>query len=290
MWYNKNYMRLIKRANIFYTILIVLFVYFISWWLILQFLYNDPYSSFLWPSLYLLIALVGAVGGIIISGNLRYGMRSCFLIERSILFFSIGLLLQVFGQIVYSTYVLAYKISIPYPSLADVGFFGSSLFYIRGLFYLAGITGIRLKLMSFWQKKEVILITLLLLSISYFVFLRDYQFDWNYPIRIILDFGYPFIESIYVGLALIILLYGKDLVGGVMNWPPLLLAMFMQYAADFNFVYQIKNGTWIDGGYGDLLYLIAYFVLSYSLIRLGLTFKKLIEDNKKYGDRIIAED
>ena len=290
LWYNKHIMDLTTKANILKIILIVFFIYFFAWWLILQYFTGNATSILFWSNLYQLIALIGGISGIIVSKNLFYGMRSCILIEKSILFMSIGLLFQVFGQIVFGSYFFIYGVDIPYPSLADVGFFGSSLFYIRGLLYLAGITGIRLKLISFWHKKEVLLIPIVLLLVSYFIFLDKYNFDWNYPMRIFLDFGYPFIEITYVTIALIILLYGKNLVGGIMNWPPLLLAMFMQYSADFNFIYQVKNGTWVNGGYGDLLYLIAYFILAYSLIGLGLTFKNLIENNKAYGDKIIAED
>ena len=31
----------------------------------------------------------------------------------------------------------------------------------------------------------------------------------------------------------------------------LMMALVVQYFADFNFLYQAANSTWINGGYGD---------------------------------------
>jgi hypothetical protein len=38
--------------------------------------------------------------------------------------------------------------------------------------------------------------------------------------------------------------------------------------ADYNFLYQASDGTWINGGYGDVLYLISYFLISFGLMQL----------------------
>ncbi len=58
-----------------------------------------------------------------------------------------------------------------------------------------------------------------------------------------------------------------------MRWPLLLLmfALVAQYVADFNFLFQAPNSTWVNGGYGDFLYLFAYFLMGLSLARIEST-------------------
>ena len=43
---------------------------------------------------------------------------------------------------------------------------------------------------------------------------------------------------------------------------------FAQYLADYNFLFQNSRGTWYNGGYGDYLYLLAYFLMSIGIIQL----------------------
>ncbi len=273
-------MEFFKKVNLLRKIIIWLFVVFFIWWIILQLVSNR--TELWWGNLYQLIALIGGIGGLYISNYLFYEMKSLILVRRAIFFFSIGLLLQVLGQNVFSYYNMVLKVPIPYPSFADVGYFGSVLCYLYALILLAGITGVKLTFKSFISKIEFLLIPAVILLVSFTLFLKGYAYDLSSPVRIFLDFAYPIIEAVYVSLALIILLFAKDLVGGVMKWPSLLLAMFVQYIADFNFLYQAKNGTWVSGRYGDLLYMIAYFILALALIRLGITFQKLLEKNERY--------
>jgi hypothetical protein len=46
----------------------------------------------------------------------------------------------------------------------------------------------------------------------------------------------------------------------------LIFAFVLQYAADFMFLYQHNNDTWKTAGLNELVYLIAYFVMTLSLI------------------------
>ncbi|MDO8483179.1 MAG: hypothetical protein Q7S86_05185, partial [bacterium] len=59
----------------------------------------------------------------------------------------------------------------------------------------------------------------------------------------------------------------------------ILTALVVQYVADYNFLYQFSLGNWINGGYGDYIYLISYFLMTIGLINLGTTFKKLKESH-----------
>jgi len=112
------------------------------------------------------------------------------------------------------------------------------------------------------------------LLFSYFFFLQGYIFDWSSPLRVFLDFGYPLGEALYVSIALLVLLLSWNILGGVMRTSLLylMMALVVQYLAEFNFLYQAAHGTWVNGGYGDYMYLFAYFLMAISLTK---TYKTL---------------
>ena len=113
-----------------------------------------------------------------------------------------------------------------------------------------------------------------MLIFSYFFFLRDYQFDWSNPLKIFLDFGYPLGQAIYVSIAILTYVLSKGVLGGVMKPKILFLvfALIIQYLADYNFLLQAANSTWQNGGYGDLIYLIAYLLMALSLLQLKVKY------------------
>ncbi len=257
-------------------VLVLLFLVLTGWWAILFFYFHGQLETknLMWAAVYQLAALWGAIWGISIA---RSWGGAASLIGRAILMFSIGLLLQNFGQTVFSVYNLVLKIGVPYPSLADIGFFGSIPFYIYGTYLVGKVCGAKLSLRSYHNKAFALILPLVLLTVSYFFFLRGYVFDPNQPLKTFLDFGYPFGQALYISLALLALIFSKSFLGGIMKNSMLLLltGLCVQYIADFNFLYQAGNGTWLNGGYGDLLYLIAYTVMSFALIQFGTAFAKI---------------
>src|SRR3989344_2953142 len=102
----------------------------------LYLIFNNPgdrsYDIQIWAASYQLIAWFGAICGFYFSG-LWGGWKS--LVGRANLAFAIGLLAQSFGQSVFS-YFFYMGIDTPYPSIADIGFFGSIPFYIYGALLL----------------------------------------------------------------------------------------------------------------------------------------------------------
>jgi hypothetical protein len=195
---------------------------------------------------------------------------------RAILSFAVGLLLQNVGQSVFSWYNLVAQVALPYPSLADVGYFGSIPFYIYGVLMLARASGVHITLKAFSAKLQAITIPLIMLTLSYFFFLYGYEPDWSDPLRVFLDFGYPLGQAVYVSLAILTYLLSTKTLGGVMKNKVLLVlaALVIQYAADYNFLYQAAYGTWTVSGYGDVLYLLAYFLMAIGLIQLKTEFIK----------------
>lgn len=257
---------------------ILLFLALSVWWVIIAFVFkNESVSANLfWGASYQLMAIFGVIFGLIISKSWG-GFKS--ILGRTIIFFCIGLLLQVFGQTIFSFYNLFLKVEIPYPSLADVGYFFSIPFYAYATILLAKASGAGLSLKFIHKKIQAVVIPLILLIASYVVFLKGYEFDWSNQLRVFLDFGYPLGQAFYVSLALLVFVLSKDYLGGLMRSKVLIIlfALAVQYIADYNFLLQAYNETWVNGGYGDYIYLLAYFIMTMALINLGSVFEKIRE-------------
>src|SRR3989344_6647569 len=259
------------NSGIAKTLAIILFIVLSVWWIALP-------RNLLWAALYQLMALFGIIFGLIISKSWG-GLKS--VMGKTIIFFCIGLMLQVFGQTIFSFYNLFLKVEIPYPSLADLGYFLSIPFYAYATILLAKVSGVGLSLKFVHKKIQAVIIPGVFLIVSYIVFLKGYQFDWSSPLRVFLDFGYPLGQAFYVSLSFLVLVLSKDFLGGLMRSKVLIIlfALAVQYIADYNFLSQASNGTWVNGGYGDYIYLLSYFIMSVALINLGSAFEKIRETN-----------
>lgn len=257
-----------------FKILAILFIVLLIWWGSLQVLgYEDTseYRNLIWGASYQILALLGGVSGLVAAKGWG-GKKS--IMGRSIIAFALGLLLQTFGQTTFSIYNLFLQVDIPYPSMADIGFFGSIPPYIYGIILLAKASGIALSLKSFGKKIQALLLPLIMLIASYKLFLKDYEFEGVGLLRIFLDFGYPLGQAIYISIAAVTYLLSRKVLGGIMKNKVLfiLFALLVQYVADSNFLYQAINETWYNGGYGDLIYMIAYFVMAIGLIQLKINY------------------
>ncbi len=254
---------------------VVLFFVFTLWRIFLALSNSETRSDSIqiWAASYQLIAWFGAICGFYFS-SLWGGWKS--VVGRANLAFAFGLLAQSFGQSIFS-YFFYTGIDVPYPSLADIGFFGSIPFYIYGAWQLIKFSHVEISFKNVKNLALAFLIPLGMLILSYFLFLNSYEFDWANKLKIFLDFGYPLGQAIYVSLAILALLVSTNIAGGIMRKPALLFifSLVMQFAADYIFLYTSNNGTFVGGGVVDYLYLLAYFMMSVSLIQLGITFYKI---------------
>jgi hypothetical protein len=252
--------------------LLLLFILLSVWWAFVPVgAPGENYQSLLWAASYQIVAFLGGLWGLSISRSWG-GMGS--VMGRSIISFSLGLLFQTFGQSTFSFYNLVLQVEVPYPSMADIGFFGSIPFYIYGIILLARAAGVAMSMRSFLNQIQVIIIPLAMLGLSYFFFLRGYEFDWSNPLRVILDFGYPLGQAIYISIAILTYTLSKSFLGGLMKPKILfiLIALIVQYLADYNFLYQALNETWQNGGYGDYIYLVAYLFMALGLLQLKMPY------------------
>lgn len=261
-----------KNSKIVPLLIILVFLGFTGWWLYitLALRHVDHYSNIhnqAFASTYGVMSLLGGLVGIVAS--LRWGGHRS-LIGRSLLFFSAGLIAQEFGQIAYSYYQYAAHVQIPYPSWGDLGYFSSVLFYIYASYLLLKATGAKLLLKDNSKRVVAIILPLILLGASYIYFLRDYKFDFSSAqstVAVLLDFGYPLGQATYISLALLTFLLSKKLLGGIMKKKILaiLLALVVQYIADFTFLEAAKTQKVFPGGANDYLYLLAYTAMALAL-------------------------
>ena len=178
-----------------------MFLFFALWWVYLQvFVEKEDVAYGIFAFIYCTIALFGVLSGIMTSR--RWGGVKT-LLGKSIILFSSGLFMQAMGQITYAYFTNIQHIKVPYPSLGDIGYFGTIPLYISGAYFLAKSSGIRITLQSYQKKIFALFIPLVMLVFAYLLFLHGYVFDWKQPIKIFLDFGYPLGEGIYISIAII---------------------------------------------------------------------------------------
>src|SRR3989338_3485535 len=250
------------RDNALVQFSILLFIGLSIWWTTIYLRgLTEGVENNIYTLSYPLLSILGGIIGII-SAKKWGGLKSVF--GKSIYFFSFGLLAQFLGQLLYAYYIYIEGIEVPYPSLGDVGYFGSVIFYIFAVFMLGKVIAVRMNLQNIEGKLQAFLLPLIVLVASYLFFLQGYVFDWSQPIQVILDFGYPLGEALYVSLAIVVLLLSRNTLGGLMKNPIrfLIVALFVQYFCDFMFLYQSSRGTWYVGGANDFLYSVSYFLMT----------------------------
>lgn len=251
---------------------IVLFLLFTLWWLYNNFVIGNEhirYDTFFdFGGTYGLMALWGGLWGLIIAKKWG-GMKS--VMGKALIFFSLGLFAQEFGQLFYALYNDIYKTPGPYPSLGDLGFFGSIFLYTYGIILLAKVSGVSVKLQSYTSRIQAIIIPLIMLVVGYYLFMQGYEFDWSNPIKVFLDFGYPFGQAFYISIAILTVLLSQGVLGGVMKGKIffILLALLVQFLSDYTFLYQSSKGLWQVGGINDYMYFVAYFLMTIGLLQLG---------------------
>src|SRR3989344_8362340 len=131
------------RSN-FAKFVIIFFTGLTLWWITIWFrgltsgIENNAFTL-----IYPFLSLIGGASGLIAAKKWG-GFGS--LLGRSISFFSIGLLAQFFGQASYAYYIYLAGVEVPYPSICDLGYFGSIGFYILGIIYLAKVAGVKVSL------------------------------------------------------------------------------------------------------------------------------------------------
>jgi hypothetical protein len=253
----------------------LLFVGFIGWWISFQHIVDKQGSSVNWfENTYGLVALIGSIIGFF--AMKKWG-GSKTVLGKSLMFFALGLFAQEAGQLVSSYYTQIAKEQLPYPSFGDVAYFGSVLLYICAAIFLTKMAGVKFSLRQRGYKVVAVAIPLILLVFSYAVLLHGHQYDTTKPLTVFLDAGYPIGQACYISIAIVAYLLSRKLMGGIMKagFILVIVALLAQYVSDFTFIYESHRNAYVPGKFDDLLYLIAYYVMTLAMIKFLGIYKGL---------------
>lgn len=265
------------KFNYLQTITFILFSLFTIFWISINFfgIASDEGKT-IFSGVYGIMALWGGVVGVTIAN--KWGLSKS-IIGTGLLLFSIGLLFQELGQLSYAYYINILKYEeAPYPSLGDVFFLTSTPLYAYGTWLLVKTTGGKKAFHNKTINKIIVIILpLIIVVFSYLLFLNHYEFDWNNPLLIFFDIGYPFGQAIYISIALVAFLLSKKYLGGYLKFPILIIiiALILQYIADYQFTYEYSHNTWEPGELNEYVYFLAYFVMTLGLIQFNNVLEKL---------------
>jgi len=250
-------------------------IYFLLtvWWVFIYFgKTTDAPVNHIFGFVYGGFSLFGAAIGLI---SVKYwgGWKS--IMGKATLALSLGLFAQGFGQYSFWFYNYALKIPIPYPGIPDIGFASTIAFYVFAGLLLASASGAKVSLRYLINKIQLVIIPLLMIGVSYFLFLKGSGLDWTNPLKTILDYGYPLGDAAYISIAILTYSLSKKLLGGLMKSRVLLLllAFVAQYAADFVFIYF--SDQYFPASFIDFFYMTSYFVMALGLIHLKTSVDKL---------------
>lgn len=254
-------------------VVILGYVVVVLWWLVIQLgVSTNTTQAYLFNWSYGLIALSGSIYGISLANKVWGGWQSA--VGKGLILLSLGLLGQWFGLQVWTYYNVIAKVEVPYPSLADLGYFFLIPTYGLAALMFAKTAGAKFSLRTVGGKVLAWLIPLVGLLLSYGLFLKDIGFDLSDPVKFFLDVGYPLGEIIPVSIALFILVASRSLLGGTMKMKITYLmgAFIFQFLTEYAFLYTAGAGIYVNGGWNDLMYATSYTIMS-----LGLTLFRTYE-------------
>lgn len=244
-------------------------------WIVLQMKLLPWKLADIFSSTYFIIPLWGALWAILRADKWR-GIKS--IMGKTMLFFSFGLLCQVIGQISYAVSVHIFHIQIPYPSLGDLGYFGSTLFYLYGVFLLFKVAGIKFKAGLVIKHILVSIISFMCLLIGAYIFLQSYIFQFSDMLKLFLDIWYPVIGIVNFYIVLLLYLELKANKKNILKNKVVffVFALLIQFLSDSVFIYQANLETWTGGQVNDYMYLLGYLFMTLAILKLDSHLFKLI--------------
>jgi hypothetical protein len=246
---------------------ITYYVFIFLWWLKIFFSgQTDGLENYWFNIIYGWIALIGGINGIYVALKKWGGFSS--IIGKGLILLSIGLLGEWFGNAVWGYANVILRVEVPYPGLADIGFFSIIPLYGFAMILFAKAAGIKLSLKTFSGQIQALIIPLAMVALSWALFIKDIPFDTSNPIRLFLDYGYPGGEAITVSIAILTYSLSVGVLGGKMRTRVLfiILALIAQYVTDYSFLYTAGIGTYYNASFVDLMYATSYTIMSLALI------------------------
>lgn len=275
-----NTVKVNTYQKVCYYFLIILVVY----WIFLNFFGSKTgFYNYLYSFLFGLIPLIG--GAVVLLRSKIWGVWKSIL-GKAVFFIGLGLFCWGFGETIWSYYNFFKGIPAPYPSLADVGFAPSILFYGIGAVYLSRATGAKFGLRNPYAKIFIVVAFVLMVLISYYVLVVFARGGVIIPegetmLKTILDIAYPLGDFVSLTLAVIISGLSFRYFGGKFKYDVIfiLVGLATMFFADTVFSYSTTVNTYYNGDLGDLMLTMGMFFLTFGA--LGLCKLPEMDDGKK---------
>jgi hypothetical protein len=260
----------IVKSKLFYLIALY-YIILLIWWvkIYLSGSHEGAENSYFGLA-YSFIALVGAINGLLVSRKWG-GLRS--VVGKAVTFMSLGLLLEGFGQLVWSYYNIFSNIEVPFPSIADVGYFLMIPIYTLGVIYIAKSAGANfaLRKITGLQVFVALCVPLIMLGVTYNFLLKSVVLDTSTNIEIIrtfLNFYSPLGEAITISITMMAYFLCYNYLGGRMKGKILyvLCAMIFEFITGMTFLYQAAAGTYYNAGINDLMFTTSFTIMSIGLM------------------------
>jgi hypothetical protein len=249
--------------------LIIFYLLLVIWWIAISFRgIQETTENYSFSLVYGMIPFIWSIFGFLNSKRWG-GLRSY--VGRGLFFLSLGLIFWAMGNLVYAYFNIVLKIPVPYPSIADVGFFFLYPFSALGVYFLSKATGMSFALRRKVGKLLLLLVPIFLIFFSYyllFVVARggEIVFDGGL-LKLILDIAYPIGDVVVITLAAMVYMLSLKYLGGMFRKAivVILVGFFFAYITDFSFSYTTTTETFFVSNWVDLLYATTFFILAFGL-------------------------
>jgi hypothetical protein len=225
-----------------------------------------------------LIPLVGGIFGLF-KAIAWGGTKSS--VGRAVLFISIGGICWGFGQMFWSLYYnILTNVTIPYPSLADVGYSLSFPFLALGLINLSKATGARFSLKHPAGKLLALFIIIAGMIAAYYLLIvvaRGNVIDFSEGgLKLFFDLAYPLGDLAIFLSSLLVYGLSFNYLGGKYKYAILgiISGLLVLFIGDFSFSYTTTIGTYYNGDWVDMVLPTAWMLIVFGVNSLELKRSK----------------
>jgi hypothetical protein len=251
--------------------LTAIFVLSVVFWIWLTIAHNDTAGLYMQILLFL-VPFLGAISGFM--NAKEWGISSA--VGKGVALISAGVLAWAIGMLIWVYYIFIAQIEIPYPSLADGAFIISWPLWAIGVFYLSKATGVSFALREAKGKVMLFVTPIIAIAISYYLLIHVARggvvaFDTSSGLKIFFDLFYPIGSAVIFALVLTFVSLSTGFLGGKFRTPIIILmaGFVVNFISDITFSYTTTNGSYFNGHFVDLLFMIAMYLLSLSLVLLS---------------------
>ncbi len=260
-----------KVHNLYITLLWVLYVLFIGWFLWIYLSKTSDNPNNIYTNFYGVIPLLGGFYGLWLS---KYWGGWNSKVGKAVILLSSGLVTWGIGMVIWLYYNIILHVDIPYPSLADAAFILSWPLWGAGAAFLSIATGAKLGMREVKGRVMLFIIPIIVITFSYFFLVTIARggvvSDYLGFSKTFFDVAYPVGDVVILSITLLVFGLSYKYFGGIYKKAIyfILFAFVMNYFADFTFSYTTTLGTYYNGSLADALFVTTMTILSTGIILL----------------------